>query len=300
MGNIIVIVQFSGGKDSLASLLWAVDKYGKENIVAIFCDTQWEHELTYKHIQEVISKLGVKFITLKGKYSFLELVKKKLRFPSTKARFCTEWLKIRPFIDYLLNIEYEYSIIIQGIRSDESRSRSKMTQECQYFKYYFTPYGFKKDGKPKFMSYRKKEIVTKGLLHKTDIYRPFFNSTANEVMNFIKSFGFKPNPLYYMGFKRVGCFPCIMCTKSEMDLIIKKQPQYLERIKIAEEEYQSTFFPVDYIPNYAKEEFKTKRGTFKLPTIKAVIKYLKGRNKHGEMFAEEENKSCMSMYNICE
>jgi 7-cyano-7-deazaguanine synthase in queuosine biosynthesis len=34
-----IIVQFSGGKDSHAALIWAVKKYGAENITAQFSDT---------------------------------------------------------------------------------------------------------------------------------------------------------------------------------------------------------------------------------------------------------------------
>ena len=128
------IVQFSGGKDSLATLLYAVGKHGAKKVTAVFCDTGWEHELTYQHIKEVIAKIGCEFIVLKGKYTFLELAKKKLRFPSTKARFCTEWLKIRPFIDWLLTID-EHTIIYQGIRANESKSRSLMEKQCFYFKY---------------------------------------------------------------------------------------------------------------------------------------------------------------------
>lgn len=152
-----IIVQFSGGKDSLATLIWAINKYGKDKITAIFCDTKWEHEITYQHINEVIETLGVKFITLSSKKysSFLDMVEKKKRFPSTKARFCTEELKTKPMIDYVLN-QKEHLIILQGIRADESESRSKMEAQCSYFKYYFEPYGVDKKGKNKFHTYRKK------------------------------------------------------------------------------------------------------------------------------------------------
>lgn len=293
-----VIVQFSGGKDSLASLIWACEEFGYKNVTAVFCDTSWEHELTYIHINEVTKALGVELITLKGKYTFLELVRKKLRFPSTKARFCTEYLKIHPFIDWLLQQESSY-LIIQGIRADESRSRSKMEKECRYFKYYFEPYGYDKKGKPKYMNYHKKAVKKWLEKYEADILRPFLTKTANDVMAYIIANGLKPNPLYYMGFKRVGCFPCIMCSKSEMQLIIEKQPKYLDRIKEAETEFQSTFFAIDYIPKYARENFTTRKGVFKVPTIGAVINYLKGREKM--MFKEEEStKSCMSVYNICE
>ena len=46
-----VVIAFSGGKDSQASLIWAVKKFGTKNIIAVFCDTGWEHPLTYQHIK---------------------------------------------------------------------------------------------------------------------------------------------------------------------------------------------------------------------------------------------------------
>lgn len=116
-----ILVQFSGGKDSQACLIWAVKKYGKENVVACFSDTGWEHEDTYTHIHNVCNQLRVELITLKSrKYKdFVDMSIKKGRFPSTMARFCTSELKIIPMIDYILSQDESF-IIIQGIRAKES------------------------------------------------------------------------------------------------------------------------------------------------------------------------------------
>lgn len=43
-----IIVTFSGGKDSLAALLW-VREHITTNFTTVFCDTGWEHPLTYEH-----------------------------------------------------------------------------------------------------------------------------------------------------------------------------------------------------------------------------------------------------------
>lgn len=139
--KIKIIVMFSGGKDSQAALIWAVKKYGKENVVALYCDTGWEHEWTYAHVKEVAEALGVELVIVKSKEynGMVDLAIKKGRFPSTKARFCTEQLKSIPAIDWILDLNQNV-IIIQGIRKDESESRSKMQEACRYFKYYYEPY----------------------------------------------------------------------------------------------------------------------------------------------------------------
>lgn len=42
-------------------------------------------------------------------------------------------------IDFILNLS-ESIIVYQGIRKDESSKRSKMTEECRFFKFYFEHY----------------------------------------------------------------------------------------------------------------------------------------------------------------
>ena len=180
-----VIVAFSGGKDSQACLIWAVKKYGAENITAVFCDTKWENPLTYKHIKYVVNDLQVKHITVSSnKYSgFLDLAERKKRFPSTMARFCTEELKSKPMIDFVLDEVSDNMICIQGIRAQESASRAKMNKHCIYFKYYFEPYGYNKKKKPKYHTYRKKDVIAFRKKYSDDILRPVFEWSGREAID---------------------------------------------------------------------------------------------------------------------
>lgn len=61
-----VIVTFSGGKDSLASLLWVRNNLTKD-FITVFCDTAWEHPLTYQYIEEICRQLDLNFVTIKSK-----------------------------------------------------------------------------------------------------------------------------------------------------------------------------------------------------------------------------------------
>lgn len=54
-----VIVSFSGGKDSLASLLWVRNNLTKD-FITVFCDTGWEHPLTYKYYRRSTGTTGLK------------------------------------------------------------------------------------------------------------------------------------------------------------------------------------------------------------------------------------------------
>ena len=72
-----VIVTFSGGKDSLAALLWVKNNLTKD-FITVFCDTGWEHPITYKYIEKIRNTLGLNIVTLKSKKfdGMIDLVEK--------------------------------------------------------------------------------------------------------------------------------------------------------------------------------------------------------------------------------
>ena len=215
---------------------------GGGNLTAVFCDTGWEHPDTYKHVNDVCLQMGVKLITLKSKYDFVSLAAHKKRFPSTNARFCTSELKMKPMIDYVLSLK-ESCIIIQGIRAGESTARAAMEEECMYFKSYFQP---NKKGRTE--NYRSKDVKEWCSQYDASVLRPIFKWSAQQVIDCILDAGQEPNPLYYRGFSRVGCFPCIMCRHKEIELIAKNDPEMCQRLIQAEKSVGHSFFPPSYIP----------------------------------------------------
>ena len=292
-----VIVTFSGGKDSLAALLWTRNNFTKK-FTTVFCDTGWENPVTYRYIHEISEKLGLDFVTLKSKKynGLIDLTKQKKRFPSSQRRFCTSELKSIPTIDYLLDVVNDDFMLIQGIRSAESERRSKMSAQCHYFKYYLEPYGKDKKGNDKFHTYRRKEILSFCKTHATDVWRPVFDWTAQQVIDYIIENGLEPNPLYKMGFKRVGCFPCIMSANPEIYQIIQRFPERISEIAAYEKECNSSFFGPDSIPK------KAYNGDY--PLITDVTKYIQSKYALGTLFDEVEgisSTSCMSYYSgLCE
>jgi 3'-phosphoadenosine 5'-phosphosulfate sulfotransferase (PAPS reductase)/FAD synthetase len=291
------IVTFSGGKDSLAALLWIRNNFTK-NFVTVFCDTGWENPITYRYIEKVAEKLGLDLVTLRSKKfdGLIDLAKKKSRFPSSQRRFCTSELKSIPTIDYLLDVVKEDFIIIQGIRGAESESRARMLVQCNYFKYYLEPYGKDKNGKDKFHAYRRKEILSFCQTHTTDVWRPVFDWTAQQSIDYILESGLEPNPLYKMGFKRVGCFPCIMSSNPEIYQITERFPERITEIAMYERECKSSFFGPDSIPK------KSYKGAY--PLITDVARYVQSEYARGTLFDQVEGItpiSWMSYYSgLCE
>jgi 3'-phosphoadenosine 5'-phosphosulfate sulfotransferase (PAPS reductase)/FAD synthetase len=321
-----ILVSWSGGKDSQACLIEAAKKYGIANITAV-CDTGWEHPVTYQHVKDVCAFMSVELVVLRSDYTFVSLAKHKKRFPSSKTRFCTEELKIKPMIDYILSLD-DSCLIIQGIRSGESTAREAMDVECMYFKYYFESIETNSirllkyenqlpkaksntrrskieakiqkvkvrlaKGKedPKYYTYRKKDVFAYCKKYDASVFRPIKDKTAQEVIDIILNAGQKPNPLYYRGYSRVGCFPCMMCKLSEIRLIGRNEPEMRNRLIVAEIEVGSSFFPPGYIP----KRF-CKSG--KYPMVHEVLDYV--ADNQVDMFEPEGGYACMSLFHgLCE
>jgi len=288
-----VLVFFSGGKDSQAALIWAVKTYGVANCEAVFFDTNWEAPYTVKHVNDVCNQMGVKLTTLTSKRfpgGFLELAKYKDRFPYVQARFCTEELKSKPSIDYVLS-HTENLIIVEGIRAKESANRARMDAQCTYFKYYYEPL---ENGKK--YTYQQQKVWEWTKKYNADLIRPCFQWTAQDVIDYILANGQQPNPLYYQGFTRVGCFPCMMARLSEIKLLVLNHPEAWQKFKDAEKYVGRNFFqPGDkMIPKHAY------KGDY--PTAEDVENYIKNKSATIDMFAEEkEEQTCMSAFaGLCE
>jgi 3'-phosphoadenosine 5'-phosphosulfate sulfotransferase (PAPS reductase)/FAD synthetase len=326
-----ILSPLSGGKDSQGTLLYCIEKYGVENVEADFCDVKWEHPWTYQHLDYLVRETGVNYkILSSAKYDgFVDLVIQKKRFPSSTVGFCTEELKVKPMIDYILTLK-ESVMIFQGIRKDESRKRSKMSEDCRFFKYYFEPYQTNEmivgaylnnlpkspkqfaqlekakarlgEGKndEKYFTYRKNEVFEWCKHYGDDIYRPFFNSTADEIISYSLNRGYRINPLYFKGFTRVGCFPCKNATLNEMEIIVREFPETIDKIRAAELAANGTFFAPDYIPKRYLTGFDPKSGKA-ICKIDDVVRYIKDRTVQYDMLEDLElERGCASVYNICE
>ncbi|WP_338842096.1 phosphoadenosine phosphosulfate reductase family protein [Paenibacillus glucanolyticus] len=241
MTETVNIVSLSGGKDSTALWLHALER-GVE-VLPVFADTGNEHNQTYEYLEYLERQLGPirriqadfstqierkrTWVNTKWRDEgiseqviqqalsvlhptgnpFLDLCVWKGRFPSTKARFCTVELKVRPFFDqiYLPLLEEGKKIVSwQGVRAQESFARSQLPERED------TPEGY-------------------------EIYRPLIQWTVEDVFEIHDKYGIEPNPLYKLGMGRVGCMPCINVGKMELFEIARRFPEEVERIAKWEE-----------------------------------------------------------------
>ena len=94
----------------------------------IFCDTGWEHPITYDFIRALNDKLGLKVEWLRSKKypaGFHQLAVERKIVPGLRSRFCTLELKIYPLWEFLKSLDDD-ATVYQGIRAEESFARSKM------------------------------------------------------------------------------------------------------------------------------------------------------------------------------
>ncbi len=306
------ILNVSGGKDSTALLLWAMER--DIEFQPVFADTGNEHPATLDYVRDLPRRTGCPEITwvqadfgdsflgrrkrLPEKWRrdgvpemriqealaalqptgnpFLDLCILKGRFPSTRARFCSEELKHKAvhteIIIPLLDDGFE-TVSMLGIRADESPARA-------------------------------------GMLHLEDmgdgrwIYRPLLDWTVEEVFSIHRRHGVEPNPLYRLGCSRVGCMPCIHETKGGIRNIAKRFPEEIsrigaweDRVKAASKRGGATFFPADKVPGPHQKDH-----SLPVPAIDGVVQWsMTARGgRQFDLFAMEEPAACSSQYGLCE
>jgi 3'-phosphoadenosine 5'-phosphosulfate sulfotransferase (PAPS reductase)/FAD synthetase len=354
------VVSVSGGKDSAATLLLALDRCPREDVLPIFCDTGNEHEAVYEYLAYLEQALDISITRLKADFSerfsarrmwisrdqrtrreydtapvfdadgnplpkrdgrgnivmrkvrrngvmieepaqktrkvgggrrvrwtnkakrralaalyptgnpFLDLCMLKGRFPSRKAQFCTEELKRNIAVAFQLElVDAGHRVLSwQGVRRDESEARKYAKK-------------FERIG-PKLRS-----------------FRPLVEWTALNVFDYCAQHGVQPNPLYLQGSSRVGCMPCVNCSKDELREISRRHSDHIDRIAeweprvaAASKRGLATFFPAPGMSN--REAAKQ--------TIEKVVEWsrtTRGGRQFDLLADLEEPTACASAYGLC-
>jgi 3'-phosphoadenosine 5'-phosphosulfate sulfotransferase (PAPS reductase)/FAD synthetase len=143
---------------------------------------------------------------------YLDLCIWKGRFPSRRAQFCTEELKVTPINDQVTGplLRAGHTVISwQGVRAAESVIRAS-----------YAP--FQRLNLPSALSDAPGRLYA---------YRPLLTWTTEEVFAYADRFGVPRNPLYGFGCGRVGCFPCINASKAELALVDRVFPEQIIRLE---------------------------------------------------------------------
>lgn len=257
----VCFVSVSGGKDSTLTLALAIEKYKETGVpvIAVFCDTNWEHPLTYEYLNYLEDFFQIRIHRISALEGGLpSLIRKKRIFPSPRRRFCTQILKVKTFRNFCLQVYFSFPFrraeVWQGIRKEESRARRKTKD-----------YVLEAGEKTKF-----------GEVFPFDLHYvyPIKNLTKQEVFRELKKRGIDINPLYKQGLDRVGCYPCFLSKKDIIQVIVKALEgdkfavKQLERMKKLDSLIPSRFnidFTLEELIEKAKRQFRLKEKLLELP-----------------------------------
>lgn len=118
-------VLFSGGKDSLATLIYLkeVAKKAGRRLTAVYVDTTAGLPENTEYVKRVCEYLRVRLEVVKPKVDYFTLAKQ-WGIPSYGYRWCCRELKIKPIEQYFKNIK-KPKVVFDGIRAVESNVRSQ-------------------------------------------------------------------------------------------------------------------------------------------------------------------------------
>lgn len=234
------IVGFSGGIDSQATARWVLNRYPASDV--ILCNSNAggnEHPLTEEFVQwysvnvhpveRIYSTIADMWVTPgaaeergydgSAVLDFETLIKIKGRAPSRKAQFCTEKLKLIPQKHWIAR-EFgptgryagESYVRYTGVRRDESAARKDQAIESwdQWFD--------------------------------CELHCPLADWTKQMCFDYVKAHGENINPLYTLGFSRVGCAPCINSNREDIRNWVMRFPEMIDKVRGWEERTGRTFF----------------------------------------------------------
>lgn len=193
--NVRHVLGLSGGKDSAALAVYMRDRV--PDIEYFFCDTGKELPECYEFLDRLEAYLGKPIARLNAGRGFDHWLKVYGNYlPSSRMRWCTRMLKIKPFEEF---IGTDPAVSYIGIRADEDRSGYISSKEN------ITPvYPFKQDG-----------------------------ITRADVIRILETAGLGL-PKYYEWRTRSGCYFCFFQRKVEWVGLREKHPDLYEAAKAYE------------------------------------------------------------------
>lgn len=316
------VVSLSGGKDSTATLLVALELYGRENVRAVFADTGNEHESTYEYALEYLPRaLDIKVNVVRASFED-EFATKRANLariaagePESavygKRAFMYNWtpqaaaraLELLhptgvPFLDLCM---------VRG--GFPSRNRQYCTEYLKRNPLTEYAIGLIDQGHfvESWQGVRADESDARRWLPAYEwrgghyaVYRPILRWNVGAVFEAHAAAGIRANPLYRQGMSRVGCMPCINAQKREIREIARRFPEHVERIAEWERLVSTVCRPRSPVSFF---HLGTQGHTGQDSTIYSVVEWSKttrGGRQYDLLANAEPLTACASEYGLCE
>jgi len=216
--NVALIVNMSGGKDSVRMLGYLCEKYPSVKKYAVYADTGFEHVKPISAedwARERCATFGVElFVVRNPNKTYLEMVERRKMFPSATTRQCTSDLKRGPIQTWIRRAVkgglIKESIIVNcmGIRAAESSARAKQ--------------------KP----LKKNAALSKAGRVVWD-WLPIFRMSLEEVLDWHRRTDTPFHPVYvYAGgyLRRFSCRVCIFSTTADLHAIYNNDREGFDKV----------------------------------------------------------------------
>lgn len=309
------VISVSGGKDSTATLLIALDRCSRDNILPVFCDTGNEHEIVYEYLTYLELTLDIKILRLKADFSaqinrkrmFIARDMRTRRKNGKRVRWSNKAKRRvlanlhptgNPFLDLCMLKGRFPSRLAQFCTQELKRNVIVAYQIDLVDQGYqvLSWQGVRRDELLNRKNAKKIERIGGGIW----TFRPIVNWTARQVFEYCAKKNIKPNPLYLQGMSRVGCMPCINVNKKELNEIYRRFPEQLHekarwenKVTLCSKQNAATFILAPGIsPDQAKDN-----------GIWSAVEWAKtthgGRqmNLLGDL---HDANSCTSSYGLCD
>jgi len=188
-----ICISFSGGKDSLATLAISLQSEMEGKI--LFNDTGLELPETIRYVEEISDKLGVELIKANAGRIFWESLDV-FGPPARDYRWCCKTCKLIPILKTMKEEYPNGSLTLVGQRRYESLTRA-----------------------------RSSDIWRNKWLPNSINASPIMNWSALHVWLYIFWRKMYVNPLYEIGFDRLGCWLCPSCELAEFKLVEEIHPE---------------------------------------------------------------------------
>ena len=222
-----LLLCYSGGKDSDV-LLWIAEESGIE-FEAQYSKTSVDAPETVSHVKETFARLRARGINafvrvpkLHGKpVTMWSLIAQRNMPPTRLVRYCCQTLK---------ETGGKGRAIATGVRRSESVARSgrkfaqnttKRNREALDFEDAASLF----EDAERFIEHDSAFLKSCKVQGKTS-FQPIIEFTDSNVWQLIDEQGIKTNPLYEIGYKRVGCIGCPFASRIQREGEFERYPAY--------------------------------------------------------------------------
>ena len=129
------IVSLSGGIGSYITLKRVLERFDKENVIAVFCDTLYEDGDLYRFLENIEKKFDLKIVRLSAYKTPLQLQIEDGFIYNSRVANCSKILKSKVFNEWLeLNYKPNECILYMGIDWSEAHRCDAITKKYMPYK----------------------------------------------------------------------------------------------------------------------------------------------------------------------